>query len=283
MQNSVPQFSVVIPTYNRGYCVAQAIESVQAQTVNDWEIIVVDDGSTDNTKEVVGTIMSKDSRVKYFYQANKGAATARNYGWQKATGDIIFYLDSDDVVYSNLLEKITQVMTEKPGTMFGLPNHHRHIVLINEKHEIIQEKPIFVAQGESSTLQDFFHWKVKMTNNYFHKRELNSEIKWNESLRFFEDWDFMMQLAKYYPNSFVHIPEPLLLYTQRYGADGICSEASYADWAKAFADIYFLHANDPLMQGQEWYPERVERYTAMQKQFEAGEIKSAKYKYFYLI
>lgn len=283
MPNCVPQFSIVIPTYNRGYCVAQAIESVQAQTVSDWEIIVIDDGSTDNTKDVVSTLCNRDERIQYFYQINKGAAAARNFGWQKAIGNIIFYLDSDDVVYPNLLERIVQVMSEKPDTVFGLPNHHRHIVLINEKHEIVQEKPIFVAQGESSTLQDFFHWKVKMTNNYFHKREINSQIKWNESLRFFEDWDFMMQLAKYYPNNFVHISEPLLLYTQRYGTDGICSMATYADWSKAFQDIYLLHATDPLMQGQTWYPERVEHYKNLQERAERGEIPNAMYKYFYLV
>lgn len=280
MSNFVPQFSIVIPTYNRGYCVAQAIESVQAQTVNDWEIIVVDDGSTDNTREVVEKILSQDRRVKYVFQNNVRAAAARNRGWKESKGEIIFYLDSDDVIYPTLLEKIAQVMNEKPDTIFGLPNHHRHIVLVDENHNIIQEKPVFIAQDKPSTLQDFYHWNVKMTNNYFHRRDLHSDIKWNESLKFFEDWDFLMQLGEHYPNQFVHIFEPLVLYTQRYGTDGMCSQATYADWAKGFKDIYELHAHDPLLQGQRWYPERVERYTEMQKQFEAGEIKSAMYKYF---
>jgi glycosyltransferase involved in cell wall biosynthesis len=85
--------SVIIPTYNRAEYVTQAIESVLAQTYTDYEIIVVDDGSTDNTKDVLSPYID---RIRYIYQKNAGASAARNQGIKAAKGDWVAFLDSDD-------------------------------------------------------------------------------------------------------------------------------------------------------------------------------------------
>ncbi|MBN2654296.1 MAG: glycosyltransferase family 2 protein [Nitrospirae bacterium] len=87
--------SVIIPTYNRGHILERAIESVMAQTYANWELIIVDDGSTDNTEELTRTYLS-ESRVYFFRQENTGVAAARNTGIAHATGDLIAFLDSDD-------------------------------------------------------------------------------------------------------------------------------------------------------------------------------------------
>ena len=87
-----PQFSIIIPSYNRGYCIGAAIASVQAQIEAGWELIVVDDGSTDGTKETVERFCKNDKRIRYVHKDNGGAASARNRGWQEAVGEIIFYL-----------------------------------------------------------------------------------------------------------------------------------------------------------------------------------------------
>jgi len=89
-----PLVSVVIPTYNRAKFVTKAIESVLAQTYKDYEIIVVDDGSTDNTKEVLEPYMDK---IRYIYRENAGVSAARNTGIRAAFGQWIAFLDSDDV------------------------------------------------------------------------------------------------------------------------------------------------------------------------------------------
>lgn len=98
----MPKVSVIIPTYNRSALMKETIASVLRQTLNDLEIIVVDDGSTDNTRAVVKRI--KDDRVKYFYKDNGGAASARNLGLSKARGDYVAFLDSDDLWPENYLE-----------------------------------------------------------------------------------------------------------------------------------------------------------------------------------
>lgn len=97
-----PLVSVVIPTFNRAYCIAESIESVLAQSYSNIEVIVVDDGSDDNTRTVVESI--EDCRVRYIYQGNAGACVARNRGIDESIGDYIAFHDSDDLWYPRKLE-----------------------------------------------------------------------------------------------------------------------------------------------------------------------------------
>lgn len=97
--------SVIIPTYNRAGLISDAINSVHIQNYRPIECIIVDDGSSDDTKEVVSvlydTYVDNDFHIKYFYQNNQGACAARNYGTINSKGEFIQYLDSDDVLFSN--------------------------------------------------------------------------------------------------------------------------------------------------------------------------------------
>ena len=98
----MPFFSVIIPTFNRAKILPRAVKSIMNQSFSDWELIIVDDGSKDNTKTNVEDFL-KDSRVKYFSQENQGVCTARNLGSEKATGNFIAFLDSDDYVSESWL------------------------------------------------------------------------------------------------------------------------------------------------------------------------------------
>ena len=90
----MPKISVVIPLYNKGFIISETLESLLAQTFTDFEIVIVNDGSTDNSFEIVSQFT--DSRINLFQQENKGAAAARNLGIEKATGELIAFLDADD-------------------------------------------------------------------------------------------------------------------------------------------------------------------------------------------
>jgi teichuronic acid biosynthesis glycosyltransferase TuaG len=96
--------SIIMPAYNSEYFIAEAIESVQAQTYKHWELIIVDDGSTDRTSEIVKTYCQKDERIQYYYQNNSKQAVARNYGIEKSKGNILAFLDSDDLWLPDKLE-----------------------------------------------------------------------------------------------------------------------------------------------------------------------------------
>lgn len=93
MQN--PKVSILLPTYNRGYILSRAIESVLKQTFLYWELIIVDDGSTDDSKKVVKKYFI-DKRIKYFNIEHGGQMKALNFGFEKSKADVIAFLDSDD-------------------------------------------------------------------------------------------------------------------------------------------------------------------------------------------
>jgi glycosyltransferase involved in cell wall biosynthesis len=95
-----PFYSVVIPLFNRANTITAVIQSVLKQSCQDFEIILVDDGSTDNPKPVIDKIA--DPRIKYFYQENAGGSKARNTGMQAAKGHYIAFLDSDDFFLKNI-------------------------------------------------------------------------------------------------------------------------------------------------------------------------------------
>lgn len=100
-----PLISIITPTFNRAGYLSMAIESVLAQTTDNFEMLIVDDGSEDNTREVVEAFQATDPRIRYFYQANQGQSIARNRGVQEAKGEFICFLDSDNAWYPHKLER----------------------------------------------------------------------------------------------------------------------------------------------------------------------------------
>ena len=106
-------FSIIIPSYNRASFIKETIDSILKQTFQDWECIVVDDGSRDNTKDVVHTIIQEDSRVRYVFQENAERSTARNNGVKHALGKYICFLDSDDQFTGNHLQGLFDIISKR--------------------------------------------------------------------------------------------------------------------------------------------------------------------------
>lgn len=105
------KFSIVIPTYNRAAFLPMAIDSVLSQTYGEWELIIVDDGSTDNTKDVVSQY--GDSRITYIYQENAERSAARNNGIMHAIGEYVCFLDSDNFMKPDRLEKLSAFIAKE--------------------------------------------------------------------------------------------------------------------------------------------------------------------------
>lgn len=108
----MPYFSIVIPVYNKEKFVAKTIKSVLSQTFTDYEIIIVNDGSTDQSETEILEI--KDTRIQYFSKKNQGVALARNFGIEKATTDYICFLDADDYWYPTFLETMQRYSSKLP-------------------------------------------------------------------------------------------------------------------------------------------------------------------------
>ncbi len=111
MQNQL--VSIITPAYNASKYIAETISSVQNQTYTTWELIIVDDGSTDNTSEVIKPFL-KDTRIKYFYQTNGKQGKARNHAIKQAKGTYIAFIDADDLWANNKLEQQVLLMTNDP-------------------------------------------------------------------------------------------------------------------------------------------------------------------------
>lgn len=114
------KFSIIIPTYNRASLIHKAIESVVAQTYDNWELLIIDDGSTDNTKEIVSAYLN--DKVKYIFQENSERGAARNNGIRHANGDYVFFLDSDDFIEKNYLDHAKKLIEGNPNSkLFHIP------------------------------------------------------------------------------------------------------------------------------------------------------------------
>ncbi len=272
-----PNISIIMPTYNRGFTIATTVQSVLNQTYKDWELIVVDDGSSDDTRVVVDSFLS-DKRIKYIYQPNSGAAHARNHGLKIASGQIAAYIDSDDPVYPKFLSRIIYVFESHPQIKFTVCNHEKSIELYNKDGQLIDELPAEPAARSPITISDLYQWKFKTSGTGIAHR-LPTDIKWNESLRLLEDFEFILNLSLNYPDGFQFISEVLFRYAQRYGGDGACSNASYLDFAVAFDQVYKLHCNDSLMI-DDVFTKRVENYKKLHEQVIKGEIPPPHLKYF---
>ncbi|MEZ4907356.1 MAG: glycosyltransferase family 2 protein [Saprospiraceae bacterium] len=167
-------FSIVMPTYNRAQMISKSIESVISQSYNNWELIIVDDGSEDNTKHVVSEFQKSENRIHYIYQENRGRSSARNLGIELSNGKYISFLDDDDYYLENfLMEFYLEIVKENfPIGVFmckqieetGIKKVFKDLDIGNEKQNIIK---LFF---KNSSVQIFMTSKKVFENNKFECR-----------------------------------------------------------------------------------------------------------------
>jgi len=222
-----PSVSVIIPTYNRSAYLVGAIESVLSQSYCDLEIIVVDDGSTDNTQDVIS---GYGDRVRYLFQENKGPSSARNLGISAAEGDLIAFLDSDDLWRRDKLEKQVELFEQNSNIGLVASGHD----LVNERGELISNYSL-----KSTELKQLH--KKQMLRNLFstpsvivRKSCFQSVGVFNEKLYFAEDWDMWLRIINAYDSAFINAP----LVTIRKHSESITreySEKNLRDWESVIA------------------------------------------------
>jgi glycosyltransferase involved in cell wall biosynthesis len=273
------KFSIITPTYNRAYTITNTIRSVLNQSYSDWELLIVDDGSTDDTESTIAT--AKDSRIHYFFQDNAGPSSARNLALEKAVGDWVVYIDSDNELLSNYLDVLRIHIENEPQTKFAITKGVRTLELYhnNKLVDIIDDSQNY---PEKVSLKDVYLRNVKFDiNGFAHSREITQQgYSWDNDNYLMEDWDFFLQFADKYRDSFLYINIPLFHYHQKFGTDGLVSNATYQDWAHAFETIYQKHKDSPLMKNQTWYPQRVDKYSKLALEVKNGQAKPEYLKYF---
>ena len=194
--------SVVIPTYNYGRFIAEAIESVLAQTYEIGDIIVIDDGSTDDTEKIVSQFAG---RVRYFRQENAGVCAARNNGIAKATGDFIAFLDADDIWYPEKTEKQLKKFAADPAV--GLVHcGMREFDTVTGKTIRLHRKG-----GEGWVAEDILIWEkpviIGTGGSIIVRREVIDTVgNFDTRLKNGEDWEFCLRVARKYKVAFVKGP-----------------------------------------------------------------------------
>jgi glycosyltransferase involved in cell wall biosynthesis len=257
-----PKYTVIIPTKNRAYILWRAIQSVINQSYSDWELLVVDGGSTDGTNKLVNGF--NDSRIKLIINdCDTGVASARNCGLKHARGKYIGYLDSDDFVLNNWLITINRHIDDNPLKVLYMPNKNFKIDLVDENNKLQQvffESLLYEDKKFSS--ENIINLEIQCdTNGMIHSTDAIEKVGlWNTNLRLYEDYEFLLRFIEYYPNGLYYIPQVLVNYTRTYGKDSLCSKATYQDLIDCMKKVYGLHGNKKFMKKQTWYPRLIEKY-----------------------
>ncbi len=180
-------FSIVIPSYNRASFIIKTIDSFLKQTYPYFELIIVDDGSNDNTKEVINAI--KDERVKYYWKENEERGAARKFGAKLSTGDYINYFDSDDLAYPNHLEEASRTITKLNTPMV----FHLGYEMKDENGKLIHKRKLVKGKGNDKLLRLNY---INPNPLFVHKDTLKEvEYYCDRNLSGTEDWLYHLQLA----------------------------------------------------------------------------------------
>ena len=174
--------SIIIPCYNYGQYISRAIESVKNQTSDNWECVIVNDGSTDNSKDVIDKCVAGDSRFRVFHTDNNGVSAARNLAISNSVGKYILPLDADDRLCDNAVEVFLREWSKNPDATLIMPSFR---LVRNNTTEIIHAK----WKGLDSSI-----WHGGITNTSSYKRSDWERIGGYRDGTMYEDWEFGLRL-----------------------------------------------------------------------------------------
>jgi glycosyltransferase involved in cell wall biosynthesis len=195
-----PEISVIIPAYNRDKILKRAIDSIVAQTFQNWELIVVDDCSTDTTFDVVNSFMVNNEGIRYYkLEKNSGANAARNQGIKLANADILSFLDSDDEMHPLNLKKQHEKFSSSPdlALCYTGVDYYSGSTKVSEVHQRMRgslEKYLFTnLKGLGSSTSGFA----------VRKEVMEKTGGFDESMASQQDLDLLVRVARLYPIDFV--------------------------------------------------------------------------------
>jgi glycosyltransferase involved in cell wall biosynthesis len=182
-----PTFSVIIPVYNRTELLKRAVASVLCQDFADFEVLVVDDGSADDIKGIVAGFA--DVRIRYFRQVNRGASAARNAGIDRARGDYVAFLDSDDVYLAHHLATMNAMLQSAPDAVAYSP-----IVATRGKNGNFIKPPRAIAPGENMATYLMCDRGFVQTSGVCLSRRIAERVRYRDDAKFGDDTDFAIRL-----------------------------------------------------------------------------------------
>jgi len=204
-------FSVVIPLYNKEKYIVETLESVLNQTYTNYEVIIVDDSSSDNSLSIVRNFL--DSRIRVYTKTNGGVSAARNYGITKAEGEIVCFLDADDIWEKNYLENLFNLVQKYPeaGMYCGA-----YKCFEGNIQNVVKEFNLTKYGYDGTSLVNFFELSycyggsIALTSTVSVRKTLLLEVQFNEYVKMGEDVDLWFRLSLLAPVAYNN--NPLMLY-----------------------------------------------------------------------
>lgn len=240
-----PRFSVVIPTYNRSRSILPTLDSCFKQSFDNFEVIVVDDGSTDDSLQVLSDVA--DTRLKVISQNNAGPAAARNLGMQQAEGKYIAFLDSDDQWYPGFLEAANEMLDEHGDVLlYGQ-------IIVDRGVDRYWVKPDRALDAEES-IYDFLyvHGGFIQTSTMVVPAFLTSKVQWNESVTFGDNDQYAIDCWRT-GIEFIMMPKPYTFYADIISPDALSQLPIYAGCSEKYTNFFtWMATQRPHMSDMAW-------------------------------
>ena len=195
-----PFFSVLVPTYNQAQYLGQALDSLLAQADSDWEAVVVNDGSTDSTSQVLETYSRSDRRFRVLHKQNGGVASALNAGLREARGEWICWLSSDDLFDRRKLIVHREWIARDPNCRFFFTNSR----LLNDVTGSFKDTWLSIPRDPKLQVLEMLRLNYVHGNSICVHRDAWSQAGvFNEELRYAQDYDMWLRLLALYPATFI--------------------------------------------------------------------------------
>ena len=246
--------SIIIPLFNKEKSIIRTIESVLLQSYEDFEIVIVNDGSNDNSISLIRDI--NDERIKIYHQINSGVSAARNTGINKSLGEWLLFLDADDILLPNCLQTLVDLITNF-NVKIAAANYYT-FDLKGKKYKYINsfKSGIITNLHKNFFLKNFY---LRMGNSLFHKSVFN-DLKFNTNLKRYEDYELFFKIY----NSVISIAisqKPVMIYTHDYGSlalDFSKLEGDYINYLNFEQSTFWEKMNLSLLysQGENIYSDK---------------------------
>lgn len=224
--------SIIIPTFNRAHIILKTLDSISTQTYSNWECIIVDDGSIDNTEEVLLSYCSKDSRFKFFKRPSnliKGPNSCRNFGFEVSRGEFIQWFDSDDLYFPNALEMFVKSFKDNLDVVVAKIERIDDLTFIKINENKIES---------NNLIEDYLIGKVTfyVCGPLWKRSFLNKQKElFDEEIRNLDDWDFNLRMLYQNPK-IEYINSPLIQY--RIHSASLAHEISKLNYNEVQSELY---------------------------------------------
>lgn len=226
-----PKVSIVVPIYNTEKYLNKCLDSIINQTHQNLEIILIDDGSTDNSSKIIDSYAQKDSRIKTIHQKNVGQSATRNVGIKKATGEYISFIDGDDEIKATFIEELLSAFSQ--STSLSVCGIHYKRLKTKTANDVYINSLRPRRKNESKKTYILYllaiDGRLYSSVNKLYKTSVVKQLQFDESLNFAEDTKFVLNYLKKATGEISFVLKPLYIYN--YGTETSTVKSTAVNWS----------------------------------------------------